>query len=91
MGVTIRPDDQRAAHAIDRLTTYKDADDGLNHGSARVLYAAYTGSISATDMSEDHMIKIGALVNRNAVTVASGVGARVRLTDDAAYAFDLSR
>ena len=37
------------------------------------------------------MMTIGALVNRNAVTMGSGVGERVRLTDDAAYAFDVSR
>ncbi|KGH47941.1 hypothetical protein IN07_05395 [Modestobacter caceresii] len=91
MGVTIRPADQRAAHALDRLTTFKDADDGIDHGTARILYATYIGTGSATDMSADHMIKIGALVNRNAVTMGSGVGARVRLTDDAAYAFDVSR
>jgi hypothetical protein len=76
MGVTIRPSDQRAAHALDRLTAFKDADDGLGHGTARILYAAYTGTLSATDMSADHMIKIGALVNRKAVAVGSGVGER---------------
>ncbi|MGY1714368.1 hypothetical protein ACI78R_07910 [Geodermatophilus sp. SYSU D01106] len=91
MGVTIRANDQSATHALDRLTRYKDADDGIDHGTARVLYAAYRGALSATDMSTDRMLKVGALANRGAVTVSSGVGTRVQLTDDVAYAFDMSR
>jgi hypothetical protein len=82
---------ERARHVLDRLTTYKDADDGLDHGSARLLYAAYLGSLSPTDTSVDRMMKLGALANRRAITFGSGVGERVRLTDETAYAFDMSR
>ena len=91
MGVCIRANDKRATHALDRLTAYKDADDGMDHGAARVLYAAYRGTLSATDTSTDRMMKLGTLVNRGAITVSSGVGERVRLTDDATYAFDVTR
>jgi hypothetical protein len=89
-GVCIRTNDKRAAHALDRLTTYKDADDGIDHGSARLLYSAYHGTLSATDTSVDRMLRLGALATRSAITVGSGVGSRVQLTDDAAYAFDVS-
>ncbi|MCA0146657.1 hypothetical protein [Blastococcus sp. LR1] len=89
MGVTIRPADQRAALALDRLTTYKEADDGIDHATARILYATYRGTLSSTDLPKGHMSRLGALSNRGAITVGSGVGERVRLTDDAAYAFDI--
>jgi hypothetical protein len=91
MGVCIRANDKRATHALTRLTAYKDADDGIDHGTARVLYAAYQGALSATDTSTDRMMKLGALANRGIITVGSGVGSRVQLTDDTAYAFDISR
>lgn len=35
------------------------------------------------------MMKLGALANRGVITVGSGVGTRVQLTDDTAYAFDM--
>jgi hypothetical protein len=91
MGVCIRANDKRASHAVTRLTSYKDADDGIAHGTARVLYAAYRGTLSVTDTSTDRMMQLGALTNRGAITVSSGVGSRVQLTDDTAYAFDISR
>lgn len=91
MGVRIRAKDKRASHAVTRLTSYKDADDGIAHGSARVLYAAYRGTLSATDTSTDRVMQLGALANRGAITVSSGVGFRVQLTDDTADAFDISR
>lgn len=90
MGVCIRTNDSRAKLALDRLTTYKDADDGLDHGSARVFYAAYRGTLSTTDLAKGHLPRLGALANRGAITVSSGVGDRIQLTDDAAYAFDIS-
>lgn len=90
MGVTIRAADKRAATALERLNRYKEADDGIDQGSARVLYAAYQGTLSATDMTTDRMLKVGALVNRGAVTVGTGIGSRVQLTQEAAYAFDMS-
>lgn len=89
MGVTIRPADQRAAIALDRLTTYKEADDGIDHAAARILYATYRGTLSTTDLPKGHMPRLGALSNRGAITVSSGVGARVQLTDDVAYAFNV--
>ncbi|MCF6506848.1 hypothetical protein E9549_05425 [Blastococcus sp. MG754426] len=91
MGVCIRADDKRATHAVNRLNSYKDADDGLHQGTARVLYAAYRGTLSATDTSTDRMMQLGALANRGAITVRTGVGDRVQLTADTAYAFDVSR
>jgi transcriptional regulator with XRE-family HTH domain len=91
MGVCIRANDKRASHAVTRLTLYKDADDGIAQGTARVLYAAYRGTLSATDTSTDRMMQLGALANRGAVTVSTGVGSRIRLTDDAAFAFEVTR
>lgn len=91
MGVCIRANDKRASQVLTRLTAYKDADDGIDQGAARVLYAAYRGTLSATDTSTDRMMKLGALANRGIITVGSGIGSRVQITDDTAYAFDMSR
>jgi hypothetical protein len=91
MGTCIRPADARADQAREQVTAYRDADDGIDQGTARVLYAAYCGTLSATDTSTDRTIKLTAPTKRGAVTHGSGVGKRVQLAPDTAYAFDISR
>ena len=90
MGMCIRAADTRGEGASQQLSAYRDADDGIGQGTARVLYAAYRGTLSPTDTSTDRTLQLGALANRRAITFGSGVGKRVRLTDDVAYAFDVA-
>lgn len=89
MGVTVRPADNRAEQAQSRLDQLRDSDDGLHQGTARVLHAVYTGRLSGQETKNDHMVHVGALINRQAIDVVPGQGGRFRLTPDTAFAFDV--
>lgn len=89
MGVTIRPADNRADQAQARLDQFRDSDDGLHQGTARVLHAVYAGRLSGQETKNDHMVHLGALSNRGAIDVVPGQNGRFRLTPDTAYAFDV--
>lgn len=89
MGVTIRAVDSRADEALNRLDGYRDADEGLHHGAARILYAVFTGSLSNRETKNDHMVQLGALRNRDAIQFGDGTGQRFILTERAAFAFDV--
>lgn len=89
MGMTIRAADNRHEEATRRLDQYRDADEGIHQGMARVLYAAYTGALSGQETKSDHMVHLGALKNRDTIEVGSGKDSRYRLTPNAAYAFDV--
>lgn len=91
MGVSIRASDNRSSEALKRLTAYRDADDGLDIGTARVMYAAYKGALSPKNLAKQQLPRLGALMKRGVITVGSGVGDRIRLADDTTYAFDVSR
>lgn len=89
MGITIRPDTNNADHALQRLADLDDDHDGINQGTARVLYAIYTGTISSRETRSDHHVHIGALKNRGAINIATENGPLYTLTDEVAYAFDI--
>lgn len=89
MGITIRAADNRHEDSARRLDQYRDADDGIHQGMARVLYAAYNGTLSGQETKNDHMVQLGALRNRGTIDVGSGKDGRYRLTPDTAYAFDI--
>lgn len=87
MGITIRPATDNAHDARMRLADLNDDADGVNQGTARVLYAVYTGDISGRETRGDHHVHLGALKNRGAINIGFGDGTRYRLTADVAYAF----
>jgi transcriptional regulator with XRE-family HTH domain len=89
MGITIRPLDDRADKARQRLAELRDDDEGIHQGTARVLYAIYTGNISTRETRNDHQVQLGALKNRGAITFGTGTGNRFTLSGDVAYAFDV--
>lgn len=89
MGVTIRPADDRADRARDRLAQLHDHEDGIHQGTARVLYAIYNGTMSTRETRNDHQLHLGALKNRGAITFGSGQGQRFALADDVDYAFNV--
>ncbi|ROR90984.1 helix-turn-helix domain-containing protein [Nocardioides aurantiacus] len=89
MGITIRPADDRAQQASQRLAHLHDHEDGIHQGTARVLYTVYTGTMSARETRKDQQFHLGALKNRGAITFGTGSGNRFTLTDDTAYAFDV--
>lgn len=89
MGITVRVVDNRAEQAQQRVEQFRDSDEGIHQGMARVLYAAYTGALSSQETKNDHMVQLGALSNRNAIEVSTGQGARYRLTPDTAFAFNV--
>lgn len=89
MGVTIRPANDLAEQARQRLAGLHDDEDGIHQGTARVLYAVYTGTISSRETHNNHQVQLGALKNRGAIDFGTGVGNRFTLTYDAAYAFDV--
>ena len=89
MGVTIRPADDRADNALQRLAQLHDHEDGIHQGTARVLYAVYAGTMSTRETGNDQQVQLGALKNRGAVTFGTGSGNRFTLTDDATYAFNI--
>lgn len=63
--------------------------DSLHQGTARVLYAIYTGTISSRETRNDHQVHLGALKNRDAICIRHGDGTRYALTGDTAFAFDV--
>lgn len=89
MGVTIRAADNRHEEASERLSRLRDDEDGIHQGLARVLYAAYAGTLSGQETKNDHMVALGALRNRRAIQIGTGKDSRYRLTPDTAYAFDV--
>lgn len=89
MGITIRPLDDRADQARQRLAELRDDDEGIHQGTARVLYAIYTGNISTRETRNDHQVQLGALKNRGAITFGTGTGNRFTLSEDVAYAFEI--
>lgn len=89
MGITVRPATDNAREARARLADLNDDADGINQGTARVLYAVYTGDISGRETRGDHHVHLGALKNRNAIHIGHGDGSRYTLTDDATFAFDV--
>ncbi|MEQ7846974.1 hypothetical protein [Nocardioides kribbensis] len=89
MGITIRPATNHAADAAKRLADLHDHEDSLHQGTARVLYAIYTGTISSREIRNDHQVQLGALKNRDAIHIRHGDGTRYTLTDDAAFAFNI--
>ena len=89
MGITIRPDTNNADQALERLADLDDDHDGINHGTARVLYAIYTGDISSRETRGDHHVHIGALKNRGAININSSDGPQYTVADEVAYAFDV--
>lgn len=87
MGITLRAATNTAAQAHQRLTDLDDDEDGINQGTARVLYAIHTGDISSRETRNDHHVHLGALKNRGAINIGFGDGTRYTLTDDVMYAF----
>lgn len=87
MGVTIRPLDERAEQARERLAHLHDDEDGINQNTARVMYAVYTGNMSMRETRNDHMVQLGRLKNRGAIEFGTGEGSRFTLSPDTAYAF----
>lgn len=87
MGITLRPATNNADEARQRLANLNDDADGVNHGTARVLYANYTGDISTRETRNDHHVHLGSLKNRGAIDIGFGDGTRYRLTADATFAF----
>ncbi|WP_323793481.1 hypothetical protein [Nocardioides sp.] len=89
MGITIRPLDDRADQARQRLAELHDDGEGMHQGTARVLYAIYTGNISMRETRNDHQVQLGALKNRGAINFGTGTGNRFSLSEDVAYAFNV--
>lgn len=89
MGITLRPATDNADEAAQRLADLHDDEDGIHQGTARVLYAIYTGDISSRETRNDHQVQLGALKNRGAIHIRFGDGTRYTLTDDVAYAVDV--
>ena len=89
-GLTIRPADDSSSKALKILTELRDDDQGLRHNTARTLFAVYSGTLSTGDLSNDVRVKIGELNNRGAITLGSGKGSRVQLSDNCAFAFDVN-
>jgi hypothetical protein len=87
MGITLRAATDNAGEARQRLADLNDDADGINQGTARVLYAIYTGDISTRETRNDHHVHMGSLKNRGAIDIGFGDGTRFRLTADAAFAF----
>lgn len=90
MGISVRPATENAREARARLADLNDGADGLNQGTARVLYSVYTGDISGRETRGDHHVHLGALKNREAIHIGYGDGTRYTLTGDTAFAFDAS-
>lgn len=90
MGITLRPATDNADEARQRLADLHDDKDGIHQGTARVLYAIYTGDISARETRNDHHVQLGALKNRGAINIGFGDGTRFSLTEDTAYSFDMT-
>ena len=89
MGIAVRPADTAADEATTRLEAYRDAEDGIHQGMARVLYAAYAGTLSAQETKNDHRVQLAALRRRDAITFG-GVGqTRYALSESATFAFDI--
>lgn len=89
MGMTIRAANNRHEEATERPNQFRDDDEGIHQGMARVLYATYAGTIGGNETKNDHMVHLGALRNRRAIEVGSGKEGRYRLTADTAYDFDV--
>ena len=87
-GYAIRPLDLTTHDALTRLNEIRDDEDGMHTGMARVLHQALTGSLSKRESKNDHMVQIGALLNRDAIKVSTESGERYVLTDGVRYALD---
>ena len=89
MGLTIRPAND-VTLAAQRLAELRDHEDGLKGPAARILHAAYTGTISSKHLPEAQRPHLASLRNRGALTIAAtatGAEQRIALTTDTAYAF----
>lgn len=89
MGMTIRPADTTANQAITNLETYRDAEDGIHQGMARVLYAAYKGTLSAQETKNDHRVHLAALRHRDAIAFGEVGQTRYALSEATAFALDV--
>jgi transcriptional regulator with XRE-family HTH domain len=81
MGTSLRASNGLSTQASEALDRHRDAEDGLDNGTARILYAAYTGTLSSTDVGHGTKPKLAALLNRSLIEEATDGGARFRLTD----------
>jgi hypothetical protein len=90
MGIKIQPLDDAATYAVAALTRYRDSDEGIDMPSARVLFKVYSGSLSPTVLSGDHLLRLRGLTTREAVIFGYGAGG-IQLTEDCAFAFDVDQ
>jgi hypothetical protein len=83
------PPTDNANPARQRLADLSDDEDGIHQGTARVLYAVFTGNISTREVRNDHRVQLGALKNRGAINFGHGDGNRHTLAPDVTFAFDV--
>ena len=55
------------------------------------LFAVYSGTLSTGNLPNDVRVKIGELNNRGAITLGSGKGSRVQLSDNCQWSFVSAR
>ena len=91
MGITLRAADSNAEAVVRRLRTLRDADDDLKGGEARILRLALRQELRRTN-GVDERLKVAALHRQRIVEIDGGStdpAGRVRLSPDAAHAFDV--
>jgi hypothetical protein len=89
VGVTIRPRDERAGSATRRLARLRDADEAVKN-NARLIHTALNGGLSKTEARVADRPVIASLHHQGILATAdSGEGARLRISDEYRYAFDV--
>jgi len=76
---------------LQKLGELRHDDKGIKQGTARTLFAVYTGTLSTGDLPNDVRVQLGELNNRGAIAIGSDAGKRMQLSDDCAFAFDATK
>lgn len=87
-GLTIRSASDKSSDALQKLGELRDDAKGIKQGTARTLFAVYTGTLSTGDLPNDVRVELGELNNRGAIAIGSDAGKRMQLSDNCAFAFD---